>query len=107
MRADRGPSALGRTTTRSRQQQRRRLHRIHGDRCSRKSSSTSVCAVSAKHDYVLMQPQPLVRVGMGPGEEGSSMDLSSGSTRKTTMDEQVEGSRLVGGLDVSADIGVP
>ena len=55
-----------------------------------------------------MQPQPVEQAGMGVGEKRSSMDISSGSTRKTTMnepDEDQEGHeskrlRLVGGLDV-------
>ena len=39
---------------------------------------------------VLMPPQPLDRVGMCVGEEGSAMDFSSGSTRKTEMDARGE-----------------
>ena len=53
-----------------------------------------------------MQPQTVEQAGMGPGEEGSSMDTSLASTTNEP-DEDQEGHEskmliMVGGLDVSA-----
>ena len=54
------------------------------------------------------QPEPVLKAWMGPGEEGSSMDTSSDSTRKSTMYEPCEDPekheserfRMMGGFDV-------
>ena len=63
------------------------------------------------HNNRLVTILPVEQTGMGPGEEGSSMGTSLGSTSKSTTnerDEDQEGHeskklRLTGGLDASVD----
>ena len=73
------------------------------------SAPSKIESWSGLVEDVLMQPQPVEKAGMGLGEEGSSMDTKSGSTRKSTTSEPGEDRegheskrlRLVVGLDVS------